>query len=88
MLPHHAQGGAQAIEDGAALGKLFENFYSKDADSISQRLDLFEKIRKNRASAIQVFSSRGQDQVEMVLEAASKYVPDGNLPSKWLILVE
>lgn len=82
MLPHQGQGGAQAIEDSAALGTLFENFGSKDVDSISKRLDVFEQVRKNRASAIQIFSSCGQEQLQRSVRGAAKYVPEDKLPSK------
>ena len=54
MLPFGGQGSNQAIEDGGALGCLL-----KDVDDLSvipQRLELFEKVRKDRASRIQILS--------------------------------
>lgn len=80
MLPHQGQAGAMAIEDSAALGRLFENFEDKTVEAISKRLDLFEKIRKNRASAMQTISRYGQDQIERCLADASKYIPREKLP--------
>jgi salicylate hydroxylase len=82
MLPHQAQGGAQAIEDGAALEVAFSAFDSeKSLASLKQRLQLYEAIRKNRASAIQILSNAAQDQAERVHEAAKDYFPPGQVPS-------
>ncbi|KAK3693245.1 hypothetical protein B0T22DRAFT_35934 [Podospora appendiculata] len=57
MLPHHAQGGAQGMEDGLALGLVLHGV--TEVSQIEARLELFEKIRRNRASAIQVMSNFG-----------------------------
>ncbi|KAF8846697.1 FAD/NAD(P)-binding domain-containing protein [Acephala macrosclerotiorum] len=81
MLPYQGQGGAQAIEDGCALGLLFTNFSATDATSISSRLDSFENVRRNRASAMQMFSNAGQDEAEKIRESALPYVKDGKVPS-------
>ncbi|RDW75683.1 hypothetical protein BP5796_06504 [Coleophoma crateriformis] len=76
------QAGAQAIEDGAALEKLFANFNSTDAKSVAVRLESFENVRRNRASAMQIFSNASQDEAERVREAARQYVPAGDhIPS-------
>jgi hypothetical protein len=77
------QGGAQAIEDGCALGLLFTNFSATDATSISSRLDSFENVRRNRASAMQMFSNAGQDEAEKIRESALPYVKDGKVPCKY-----
>lgn len=54
MLPLGAQGANQAIEDAGALGALF----SKDilVPQIPHRLVLFEKVRRLRASRVQILS--------------------------------
>ncbi|KAL5044358.1 hypothetical protein BDW71DRAFT_199045 [Aspergillus fruticulosus] len=78
MLPHQGQGGAQAIEDGAALGEIFAGI--KDAptkDEIHDRLRIFEKVRLRRVSAMQVLSDAGQDRVFEVRERAQQYMPEG-----------
>ncbi|KAK3401722.1 hypothetical protein B0T20DRAFT_504230 [Sordaria brevicollis] len=65
MLPHHGQGGAQAIEDGLALGLCLSGNLSPSSSlsaEIEHRLKLYEKIRRNRASAIQVLSNVGIDE--------------------------
>ncbi|RDW82364.1 hypothetical protein BP6252_03476 [Coleophoma cylindrospora] len=80
--PIQGQAGAQAIEDGAALEKLFANFTNTDAKSIAARLESFENVRRNRASAMQIFSNASQDEAERVREAARQYVPAGDhIPS-------
>ncbi|KAI9691331.1 MAG: hypothetical protein M1820_009752 [Bogoriella megaspora] len=77
MLPHQGQAGAQAIEDGAALGALLSKL--KSIDEIQTRLKAFDEIRRNRASAMQIFSNAGQDQAERIEKEAEKYV-EGPVP--------
>lgn len=55
ILPFGGQGGNMAIEDGGALGFLFKDVV--DPDQVESRLELFERVRKNRASRVQVLSS-------------------------------
>lgn len=54
FLPHQGQGGAQAIEDGAALGALLPIGTSKE--QIPQRLKLYMEARYQRATMVQDFS--------------------------------
>lgn len=54
MLPLSGQGANQAIEDGVALGLLFKG--ADDVSEIRNRLALFERVRKNRASRVQTIS--------------------------------
>ncbi|KAF2234779.1 putative salicylate hydroxylase [Viridothelium virens] len=77
MLPHQGQGGAQAIEDGAALGALLSKLGS--VEEIPARLHLFQELRKNRAAAMQIFSNAGQDRAGEIQDEAQKYV-DGPVP--------
>ena len=70
-----AQGGGQAIEDGAALGVLLDQPYDKD--TLEARLGLFEQIRRNRASAVQILSNTSPPAPESVRDAAARYLPDG-----------
>ncbi|KAF4183783.1 hypothetical protein CNMCM7927_008827 [Aspergillus lentulus] len=78
MLPHQGQGGAQAIEDGGALCEVFTNLSDTPSDEeIRCRLAIFEKIRLNRASAMQVFSNAGQDESWKIRERAKEYMPEG-----------
>ncbi|EGO54202.1 hypothetical protein NEUTE1DRAFT_49030 [Neurospora tetrasperma FGSC 2508] len=63
MLPHHGQGGAQAIEDGLVLGLCLGDLSSTSSpEELERRLQVYEKIRLNRASAIQVMSNVGFDE--------------------------
>ncbi|KFY62264.1 hypothetical protein V497_02473 [Pseudogymnoascus sp. VKM F-4516 (FW-969)] len=77
MLPHQGQGGGQAIEDGIALGMLL---IGATTETLPSRLALYEKLRLNRASAIQHFSNAGQDEPEKIREAASKYMDADKVP--------
>lgn len=79
MLPHHGQAGAQALEDSVALAVMLSQLQS--FDEIPRRLELFEKVRIKRASAIQIFSNVAQDQAERVQmqKDAQPYV-DGPVP--------
>ena len=77
MLPYQGQGGAQGLEDGAALAVMLSQLQS--FDEIPRRLELFEKVRIKRASAIQIFSSVGQEQGERMIKDAQPYV-DGPVP--------
>lgn len=75
MLPHHGQGGAQAIEDGLALGLVLSDLSSSSSSlskEIEHRLNLYEKIRRNRASAIQVMSNAGFDETEAEAKAEAE----------------
>ena len=84
MCPDQGQGGAQAIEDAAAMGTLLANIPPNNLDSkaiIEQRLHMYQEVRRRRAAAIQIFSNSGQDEAEKVEQEARGYV-DGSVPSK------
>jgi salicylate hydroxylase len=70
-----AQGGGQAIEDAAVLGILLDQV--QDKATMEERLGLFEQIRRNRGSAIQVLSNSGPPMPQSVRDAAAKYLPKG-----------
>ncbi|KAK3373149.1 hypothetical protein B0T24DRAFT_250949 [Lasiosphaeria ovina] len=73
MLPHQGQGGAQGIEDGIALGIALCGATPGD---LQQRLGVFEAARLHRASAIQVMSNAGGEQVGLIHGEVAKYVND------------
>lgn len=73
------QGGGQAIEDGAALGILLDQIDDKGV--IEKRLQLFEQVRRNRGSALQILSNTNPPAPQSVRDAAAKYVPSGRLDS-------
>ncbi|KAJ5454130.1 uncharacterized protein N7458_005086 [Penicillium daleae] len=75
MLTFQGQGGGQAIEDGAALGILFDQVHEKGA--IEERLQLFEQVRRNRGSALQILSNTNPPASQSVRDAAAAYLPAG-----------
>ncbi|SLM37504.1 Monooxygenase, FAD-binding [Lasallia pustulata] len=82
MLPHQGQGGAQAIEDGQALELIFYSFpNSPSAAEVGNHLTLFERVRKDRASTMQIYSSAGQDEAAKIQAAAREYVKNGKIPT-------
>ncbi|KAH7027022.1 putative salicylate hydroxylase [Macrophomina phaseolina] len=80
MLPYQGQAGAQAIEDGFALGIMLGNLTKATAHLVPQRLQLLEKARVNRTSAMQIFSQDvGTRAPDHILEAALPFF-DGEIP--------
>ena len=69
------QGGGQAIEDGAALGVLFDQVHERGA--IENRLQLFEQVRRNRGSALQILSNTNPPAPQSVRDAAAEYLAKG-----------
>lgn len=59
MLPDQSQGACQALEDAAALGIIFSNAYTFTTD-VSAGLQLYEHIRKTRATKVQAASARAR----------------------------
>ncbi|KAK8079129.1 salicylate hydroxylase [Apiospora phragmitis] len=49
-------------------------------EDVASRLALFESLRRNRCSAMQILSNAGQDEAERVREAASKFLPIQDIP--------
>ncbi|KAF7169586.1 hypothetical protein CNMCM5623_002228 [Aspergillus felis] len=60
MLPDQSQGACQAIEDAAALGIIFGPGYSF-TKNVGAGLELYERIRKPRASRVQAASARARE---------------------------
>lgn len=73
------QGGGQAIEDGAALGILLDQV--EDTAAIENRLQLFEKVRRNRGSALQILSNINPPVPQSVRDVAAQYAPGHRLDS-------
>jgi salicylate hydroxylase len=78
LLKDQGQGGAQGIEDGVAFGLAFQGATNKL--EVEQRLQQYEKIRKNRAASIQILSNFGAD--EGVPQELAEYLDGVELPSK------
>ncbi|OHF03926.1 FAD binding domain-containing protein [Colletotrichum orchidophilum] len=78
MLPHQGQAGSMSLEDGLALGVVFAGV--SDTSDVEKRLELFEKIRRSRASAIQILSNVGTDQTSLVEKDLLEFVPADEIP--------
>lgn len=76
MLPFGGQGSNQAIEDGGALGYLLQGV--ERAAEISSRLDLFEKVRRDRASRVQTLSKVRIGREKEVEQELKQYVDTVN----------
>ena len=72
MLPFGGQGSNQALEDAGALGYLLDKV--EKGNSVIRRIELFEIVRRKRASRVQVLSKvrvgKEQDVVEELLQYA------------------
>jgi hypothetical protein len=81
QITDQAQGGAQGIEDGVALGLALKG---ATPEQVEERLDLYEKIRRNRASAVQILSNVGYEESHIVYEELKKYLVESDIPSKFI----
>ncbi|MBE7180110.1 MAG: FAD-dependent monooxygenase [Terriglobus roseus] len=61
MMPDQSQGACMAIEDAACLGLVFSpEFWNGD---VKGALDLYEQVRKPRASKVQAASARARENI-------------------------
>ncbi|KAI9712301.1 MAG: hypothetical protein M1820_001514 [Bogoriella megaspora] len=86
MLPHYGSGAAQAIEDAGALGALFDISTMGQVSPktlIGERLELFERVRMPRASALQLMSRAPifANNPELGGERFKSLFPEGKAPS-------
>ncbi|KAI8163944.1 hypothetical protein K4K49_009816 [Colletotrichum sp. SAR 10_70] len=79
MLPHQGQGGAQGIEDGVALGIIFSD--ATDPSQVEERMSLYEKLRRGRASAIQILSNVGIDEAHKVKKDLMEFLNEEDIPT-------
>ncbi|PLB54959.1 monooxygenase [Aspergillus steynii IBT 23096] len=77
-LPHQGQGGAQAFEDGAALGAIFTQ--DTTPEQIPQRLELYNKIRYDHAVTVMMMSKTHEERRGEMLDELRQYVPDAEIP--------
>ena len=84
MLPHKGQGAASSVEDAAALGVVFKDIESNDPSAIADRLQIFQDIRLNRASATQLYSHENflSDTINGPKPKIFKYLPESQLCRK------
>ncbi|KAL5042050.1 hypothetical protein BDW71DRAFT_200905 [Aspergillus fruticulosus] len=77
-LPHQGQGGAQSIEDGAALGALFTP--DTTPAQVPQRLGLYDKTRYAHSVTVMMMSQRPNERRAEMLDELRRYVPDAQVP--------
>ncbi|KAL5406196.1 hypothetical protein PMIN03_007946 [Paraphaeosphaeria minitans] len=71
MLPFNAQGAVSAMEDGGALGYLFQNI--EDAKLVPERLELFQRVRADRVARVQILSNVKLGREKQVEEQVRRY---------------
>ncbi len=77
MLPFGGQGSNQAIEDAGALGYLLNGIES--ANDIPKRVELFQIVRRKRASRVQILSKvRVNKELEVQQELLKYADPPGS----------
>lgn len=72
------QGGAQAFEDGAALGALFPS--DTTPEQVPGRLELYNKVRYERALTVMMMSKTHDERRAEMLDELRIYVPNAELP--------
>jgi salicylate hydroxylase len=68
------------LEDGVVLGMVLSD--ARTVEEIEEALDLYESIRRGRASAIQILSNVGQDQTHLVRDELKQYIEEKKIPSR------
>lgn len=68
------------MEDGFVLGVVLHG--ADSPEEIEQRLVIYESIRRNRASVIQILSNVGADEIHLVRDELSQYMRVEDIPSK------
>lgn len=65
MMPDQSQGACTAIEDAAAIGIIFSRKYNfaSSREEIAKGLQLYESVRKPRASRVQAASARAREDI-------------------------
>lgn len=65
MMPDQSQGACTAIEDAAAIGIIYSRKYgfTKSKEDIAKGLQLYEKLRKPRATRVQAASARARENI-------------------------
>ncbi|KAL4807579.1 monooxygenase [Aspergillus unguis] len=78
MLPHQGQGGAQALEDAAALGAVFDRDVT--ASKLPERLEAYNKLRYAHAVTVMMMSRMSDDRRGEMMDGLKRFVPDAQLP--------
>lgn len=80
MMPNQSQGAVQSIEDAAALGIIFSDSYEYEND-VEAGLHLYERIRKPRATRVQVASLRATENINERIGFSTQPYSQGKGPS-------
>ncbi|KAI1154212.1 hypothetical protein F4825DRAFT_460549 [Nemania diffusa] len=80
MLPHQGQGGAQALEDAAALGAVFTG--DTTPEQVPELLDIYNKARYDHTVTICITSRVSQERRAEVLEDLRRFVPNATIEKK------
>ena len=94
MLPNLGQGAGMCVEDAGALSILFSQMPDTSPSTVNGRLDLFNSLRRPRASVVQLTSHypSHEDAVKLSYSESLKFMPSEQLPnvddredlSRWL----
>ncbi|KAL4734277.1 hypothetical protein BDV11DRAFT_209537 [Aspergillus similis] len=79
MRPFHNQGGAQSIENGAALGALFAT--DTTPAQVHQQLELYNKTRYDHSITVMLMSQTPNERRAEMLDELRRYVPDAQIPT-------
>lgn len=82
MMPHQSQGACQAIEDAAALGIIFSPMYAQFTHDTEAGLGLYQRIRKPRATRVQMASARATENLNERIGFTSLTPHDADLKAK------
>lgn len=65
MMPDQSQGACMALEDAAALGIIYSRKYgfTTSKNDVARGLQLYEKLRKPRATRVQAASARARENI-------------------------
>ncbi|KAI0118794.1 hypothetical protein GGR51DRAFT_545336 [Nemania sp. FL0031] len=77
MLPHQGQGGAQAIEDAAALGALFAA--DTAPEQVSGLLEIYNEVRYNHTITICITSRVSFEHRMEVLDDLRRFIPNATI---------
>ena len=82
-IEDHAQGGAQALEDAAALSVILSNVTDTSLESLHGLLNVFERVRLKRASVVQISSNIGMDEAWKVRGRLQAFMGTTEVPGKY-----
>lgn len=78
-LPHQGQGGAQSIEDGAALGAIFAP--DTTPAQVPQLLEVYNRTRYDHSITVMIMSQKPNERRAEMLDELRRYVPDAQIPT-------